>query len=178
MSGRCFWEKTSNGCKNDDDIFRQKDAYDFYAVCRADNHKEAEFQCDETPAKLNAKACKDREEEPSYYDAGIGGGDPEGQFFPFGATTTTAVVDDSTLNQQKSVISVGVAVVSSSVAVVLIAAIVAGTVLIVISRSRKRVERDNDAPKDSAPSSLLLFEGVVDYGARRCHLDCESTVDL
>ena len=160
------------------------DFYDFYSICRKAMDENAEFQCKQEPKTLTEGQCNpssDDDNDNSNKERGsesIGGGNPESQFFPFGATTTTAVVDDSTLNQQKSVISVGVAVVSSSVTVVLIAAIVAGTVLIVISRSRKRVERDNDAPKDSAPSSLLLFEGVVDYGARRCHLDCESTVDL
>ena len=58
VSGHCFWEKTSNGCKNDDDTFKHN-AYDFYALCRSGNNKHAEFQCKEEPAKLSARKCRD-----------------------------------------------------------------------------------------------------------------------
>ena len=48
MTGYCFWEKTTNGCKNKEDKFNHN-AYDFYALCREGEHKEAEFQCKEKP---------------------------------------------------------------------------------------------------------------------------------
>ena len=78
VSGQCFWEKTSNGCKNYDDTFKHN-AYDFYALCRKGDNKHAEFQCKEEPAKLNAGRCADRykkkesssgkrdEDDSSYY---------------------------------------------------------------------------------------------------------------
>ena len=60
MTGHCFWEKTTNGCKNKDDKFNHN-AYDFFALCREGEHKEAEFQCKEKPGALKAGQCKDRE---------------------------------------------------------------------------------------------------------------------
>ena len=57
-SGHCFWEKTSNGCKNDDDTFTHN-AYDFYELCRAGKRKGATFNCEKAPAKLTAGQCKD-----------------------------------------------------------------------------------------------------------------------
>ena len=60
-SGHCFWEKTSNGCKNEDDTFTHH-AYDFYALCRAGESKGAEFQCEKAPAKLGEGQCKDRDD--------------------------------------------------------------------------------------------------------------------
>ena len=60
MAGHCFWEMTSNGCKNKDDKFNHN-AYDFYALCREGQHKEAEFQCKKKPAALKKGQCKDRE---------------------------------------------------------------------------------------------------------------------
>ena len=59
MSGHCFWEKTTNGCKNKDDKFNHN-AYDFYALCREGEHKEAEFQCKGKPGALKKGQCKDR----------------------------------------------------------------------------------------------------------------------
>ena len=61
-SGHCFWEKTSNGCKDEDDTFNHN-AYDFYELCRAGKRKNAEFHCKEEPAKLGEGQCKDREED-------------------------------------------------------------------------------------------------------------------
>jgi len=60
VTGQCFWEKTTNGCKNKDDTFRHN-AFDFYALCREGEHKEAEYQCKGKPAALNAGQCKDSE---------------------------------------------------------------------------------------------------------------------
>ena len=59
MTGHCFWTKTTNGCKNKDDTFKHN-VYDFYALCREGQHKEAEFQCKGKPAALKAGQCKDR----------------------------------------------------------------------------------------------------------------------
>ena len=59
LAGHCFWEKTTNGCKNKDDKFNHN-AYDFYALCREGEHKEAEFQCKGKPANLKEGQCKDR----------------------------------------------------------------------------------------------------------------------
>ena len=64
MTGHCFWEKTTNGCKNEDDKFNHN-AYDFYALCREGEHKEAEFQCKGKPGALKAGQCKDREKPKS-----------------------------------------------------------------------------------------------------------------
>ena len=61
MAGHCFWEKTTNGCKNKDDTFNHN-AYDFYALCRQ-NEKDAEYQCNKPPHKLNAGQCEDRPKE-------------------------------------------------------------------------------------------------------------------
>ena len=61
VAGHCFWEKTSNGCKSDDDTFRHN-AYDFYALCHK-GEKDAEFQYKEEPAKLSAGKCADRDEK-------------------------------------------------------------------------------------------------------------------
>ena len=61
VSGHCFWEKTSNGCKNKDDTFKHN-AYDFYALCRKANDPHAEFQCKTDPAKLSAGKCADRKD--------------------------------------------------------------------------------------------------------------------
>ena len=58
-SGHCFWEKTSNGCKDEDDTFTHN-AYDFYELCRAGERKGAEFHCKNAPAKLGEEQCKDR----------------------------------------------------------------------------------------------------------------------
>ena len=63
MTGRCFWEKTTNGCKNKEDIFKH-DAYDFYALCRKGEQKEAEYQCKGKPAALKVGQCKNREKPP------------------------------------------------------------------------------------------------------------------
>jgi len=60
-TGHCFWEKTTNGCKNKDDTFNHN-AYDFYALCRQ-NEKDAEYQCNKPPHKLNAGQCEDRPKE-------------------------------------------------------------------------------------------------------------------
>ena len=60
MTGHCFWEKTTNGCRNEDDTFHHN-AYDFYALCREGEHKEAEYQCKGKPAALKAGQCKDSE---------------------------------------------------------------------------------------------------------------------
>ena len=60
MTGRCFWENTTNGCNNKEDIFKH-DAYDFYALCREGEQKEAEYQCKGKPAALKAGQCKDSE---------------------------------------------------------------------------------------------------------------------
>ena len=60
-SGHCFWEKTSNGCKDDEDTFTHN-AYDFYELCRAGERKGAEFQCKQAPAKLGEGQCKDRDD--------------------------------------------------------------------------------------------------------------------
>ena len=49
-----------DGCKNKDDKFNHN-AYDFYALCREGEHKEAEFQCKGKPAALKKAQCKDRE---------------------------------------------------------------------------------------------------------------------
>ena len=59
MSGHCFWEKTTNGCKNKDDKFNHN-AYDFFALCREGVNKEAEFQCKGKPAAIKAGQCKER----------------------------------------------------------------------------------------------------------------------
>ena len=59
-SGHCFWEKTSNGCKDEDDTFTHN-AYDFYELCRAGERKGARFNCEEAPAKLSEGKCKDRD---------------------------------------------------------------------------------------------------------------------
>ena len=59
MTGHCFWEKTSNGCRNKDDTFNHN-AYDFYALCREGEHKEAQFQCKGKPGALKEGQCKDR----------------------------------------------------------------------------------------------------------------------
>ena len=42
-------------------LFRSNhNAYDFYALCREGEHKEAEFQCKGKPANLKEAQCKDR----------------------------------------------------------------------------------------------------------------------
>ena len=41
-SGHCFCEKTSNGCKDEHDVFT-RNSYDFYELCRAGERKGAEF---------------------------------------------------------------------------------------------------------------------------------------
>ena len=48
-SGLCYWEKTSNGCKDEDEHFTHN-AFDFYELCRAGERKGAEFQCKREPA--------------------------------------------------------------------------------------------------------------------------------
>merc|ERR1712226_1658913 len=58
-TGHCFWEKTTNGCRNKDDKFKHN-AYDFYALCRKANDETAEFLCKEKPAQLNAGNCAAR----------------------------------------------------------------------------------------------------------------------
>ena len=60
-SGHCFWEKTSNGCKDEDDTFTHN-AYDFYELCRAGKRKGATFNCEKAPLKLTAGQCKDRKD--------------------------------------------------------------------------------------------------------------------
>ena len=60
-SGFCFWEKTSNGCTDEDDTFTH-DAYDFYELCRAGERKGATFHCEKAPAKLGEGECKDRDD--------------------------------------------------------------------------------------------------------------------
>ena len=65
-SGHCFWEKTSNGCKDDDDTFTH-DAYDFYELCRAGERKGAEFHCEQAPAKLRETRCKYHYKADYYY---------------------------------------------------------------------------------------------------------------
>jgi len=61
-SGHCFWEKTPNGCKNDNVIFTHN-AYDFYELCRAGARKDAAFHCEKAPAKLGKGQCKDRDDD-------------------------------------------------------------------------------------------------------------------
>ena len=59
-SGHCFWEKTSNGCKDEEDTFTHN-AYDFYELCSAGPKREgAEFHCKEAPAELGEGKCEDR----------------------------------------------------------------------------------------------------------------------
>ena len=58
-TGHCFWEMTTNGCRNKDDTFKHN-AYDFYAICRSGYHKAAQYQCKEKPGNLDAGKCKDR----------------------------------------------------------------------------------------------------------------------
>ena len=58
-SGHCFWEKTSNGFKDEDDTFTLN-MCDFYELCRAGETKGAEFQFKKAPAKLGEGQCKDR----------------------------------------------------------------------------------------------------------------------
>ena len=65
-TGHCFWEKTTNGCKNKDDVFKHN-AYDFYALCRDGNQEHAEFQCKEKVGKITAGQCKEREKETKGY---------------------------------------------------------------------------------------------------------------
>ena len=60
-TGHCFWEKTSNGCNNEDDRFAFN-AYDFYAVCQKANDPHAEYKCENEPAKLTAGECKVRDD--------------------------------------------------------------------------------------------------------------------
>ena len=61
-TGHCFWEKTKNGCRNEDDTFNFN-AYDFYAVCRGKTQIYAEYQCEDKPAELTVGACKQRDED-------------------------------------------------------------------------------------------------------------------
>ena len=58
-AGYCFWEKTSNACKAKNEKF-EYDAYNFYAVCRSGDQPNAEFQCLDEPAKLDADKCRER----------------------------------------------------------------------------------------------------------------------
>ena len=60
-SGRCFWEKTSNGCQNGDDSgdnILEYHPYNFYALCRDGFNEHAEYQCITPPAKLEAGTCR------------------------------------------------------------------------------------------------------------------------
>ena len=59
-AGHCYWEKTSNGCKDQSEDF-EFDAYDFYALCRPGIEPEAEFQCHGEPAKITAGKCRARQ---------------------------------------------------------------------------------------------------------------------
>ena len=60
MTGRCFWEKTTNGCKNKEHFLKRNNAYDFYALCLEGEQKEAEYQCKGKPAALKAGQCDAR----------------------------------------------------------------------------------------------------------------------
>ena len=57
-AGHCYWEHATNGCSKGAEFTRN--AYDFYALCREGEHKEAEFQCKGKPANLKQAQCKDR----------------------------------------------------------------------------------------------------------------------
>ena len=147
-AGYCFWQKTSNGCKNKSDKF-ETDAYDFYALCRKGHQPKALFQCETQPSRLDPGKCEDR-------DGGHGEADdghylyypPEYYRYKQDKTThkkfravTVAVAPFavSDVGSGSQPINLGVTI-GAVFAVVLVMAVVAGTVFIVILRNRKRME--------------------------------------